>query len=61
MAFSNEDHKVTVAVIRALKEGHGVEDIAVRRIAGPEYTRRVIARLRAGGLLCGVLGVQEVG
>lgn len=41
----------TAAVIIALREGLGVEDMQARGVATAEYARLVVSRLRKHGLL----------
>lgn len=59
--WQGEDHETTVAVIQALKDGFGVEDIHVQGIASADYARRVISRLRKSELLLHVVAPKSLG
>lgn len=41
----------TVSVLRALRDGYGVEDIHAMQIADADFARHVIAKLRGMGML----------
>jgi hypothetical protein len=45
------NHDSTVAVMKHLKQGYGVEDIEAMGIASADFARGVVARLRDMGLL----------
>ena len=49
--FAGEDQATTVAVLKSLRAGLGVEDMQVLGIASADYARRVISRLRSSDLL----------
>lgn len=49
-----ETPEKSAAVILALRDGLGVEDMQVRGIAEADYARIVIGRLRHFGLLGGI-------
>lgn len=55
MSIEGENHSKTVSVIRAMREGLGVEDMQARGVCDAEYARRVISRLRDQGMLENVL------
>jgi len=50
-----KDHESTVAVLRHLRMGYGVEDMEVMGVANADFARSVISRLRSMGLLTGFL------
>ncbi|MDD9726112.1 hypothetical protein PVV74_11655 [Roseovarius sp. SK2] len=56
---AGEDHQTTVAVIHALKDGLGVEDMQVQGIASADYARRVIDRLRNSELIAHVVAPKS--
>lgn len=47
--------RANAGVIKALRDGLGVEDIAARKIASADHARAVVAKLRRDGLLRNVL------
>lgn len=51
MSLMGENHRTTLAVIRALQEGLGVEDMQALGVCEADYARRVISRLRRQGML----------
>lgn len=57
--WQGEIHEKTVAVIDALKDGLGVEDMQVQGIASADYARRVIKRLRASELIAHVVASKS--
>ena len=51
---ASEKRAMSAAVINALRDGLGVEDIAVMGIAPVEHSRAVVGVLREAGMIKGI-------
>lgn len=53
------DPKTSAKVLRALRDGWGVEDMQVQGLCSAEYARSVIGTLRKMGLMHEILGLRK--